>query len=225
MSQPAVAVAENSERRSEGLTQRNLSSDFWYNARSRLIAFWMIASWTPVVCSFPRIAEGTWTAFACTILGWICFAAGLTFRLWATLYIGGRKAASVVTQGPYSICRNPLYLGTFLIYLSQPLFLKSVLFGIGLLVPLALYLLAVIPAEEQHLRGRFGQAYDAYLRSAPRFWPKWSLYQSTEFLDVEARTLAKEFKRACGWLSLPFIAQALCLLRSDSRWPAWLPWF
>jgi hypothetical protein len=131
----------------------------------------------------------------------------------------------VVTHGPYSICRNPLYLGTFLIYFSQPLFLKSVLFGVGLLVPLVMYLLAVIPAEEQHLRAKFGKDYEDYLRAVPRFWPQWSRYQSTAFLDVEASGLTKEFKRACGWLTLPFIAQALCLMRSDPRWPAWLPWF
>ncbi len=220
-----VAVNENTERRSAELPTRNLSVDFWFNARSRLIAFWMIGSWTTVTCSSPRIAEGTWLAFGCTLLGWMSFAAGLTFRLWATLYIGGRKSASVVTQGPYSLCRNPLYLGTFLLYLSQPLFLKSALFGVGLLVPLALYLWAVIPAEEQYLGGRFGAAYADYLRSVPRLWPRWSLYQTPDFFDVEARTLAKEFKRACGWLSLPFIAQAVCLLRSDPEWPAWLPWF
>ena len=225
MNQPDVAVTENTERRIEEFPQRNLSLDYWFNARSRLIAFWMIASWIPVVSSFPRIAEGSWGAFVCTTLGWICFAAGLTFRIWATLYIGGRKSASVVTQGPYSLCRNPLYLGTFLLYFSQPLFLKSAIFGVGLLIPLALYLLAVIPAEEQHLRGKFGQAYDDYLRSTPRFWPCWSLYQSSEFMDVEVRTLAKEFKRACGWLSMPIIAQTLCLLRSESWWPAWMPWY
>ncbi len=224
MDQPDVAVTDNTERRTTEARPRNLSVDFWFNARSRLIVFWMIASWAPVICSSPRIFEGSWLAFGCTILGWVCFASGLTFRLWATLYIGGRKSASVVTQGPYSLCRNPLYLGTFLLYLSQPFFLKSALFGVGLLAPLALYLWAVIPAEEQYLRDKFGLSYEDYLQTVPRLWPKWSLYQTPEFLDVEARTLTKEFKRACGWLSLPFIAQAVCLLRSDPQWPAWLPW-
>jgi len=225
MDQPDVAVDDNTERRPAETRPRNLSADFWFNARSKLITFWLILSWIPVVFSHPQIVEGSWLAFACTSFGWLSFVAGLTFRIWATLFIGGRKSASVVTHGPYSLCRNPLYLGTFLLYLSQPLFLKSGIFGIGLLVPLALYLWTVIPAEEQYLRGRFGLAYEDYLKSVPRLWPKWSLYQSPEFLDVETRTLIKEFKRACGWLSMPFVAQAVCMLRNDLRWPAWFPWF
>ncbi|TIV31008.1 MAG: isoprenylcysteine carboxylmethyltransferase family protein, partial [Mesorhizobium sp.] len=35
---------------------------------------------------------------------------GIVGRLWSTLYIGGRKSSEVVTGGPYSITRNPLYL-------------------------------------------------------------------------------------------------------------------
>ena len=35
---------------------------------------------------------------------------GIVGRLWSTLYIGGRKSAEVVTGGPYSMTRNPLYV-------------------------------------------------------------------------------------------------------------------
>lgn len=226
MDHPDVAVDDNTERRpAEARTTSNLSVDFWFNARSKLITFWLILSWMPVVFSHPRIDESSWSAFACNCLGWLTFVAGLTFRFWATLFIGGRKSANVVIHGPYSLCRNPLYLGTFLLYLSQSFFLKSGIFGVGLLLPLALYLWAVIPAEEQHLSGRFGLAYEEYLKTVPRLWPQWSLYQAPEFLDVETRTLTKEFKRACGWLTMPFVAQAICLLRSDPRWPTYFPWF
>jgi protein-S-isoprenylcysteine O-methyltransferase Ste14 len=50
--------------------------------------------------------------------GW-CLWPGATLRLWSTLYIGGRKRVVLVSDGPYSLCRNPLYVGTFLIALSN----------------------------------------------------------------------------------------------------------
>jgi protein-S-isoprenylcysteine O-methyltransferase Ste14 len=35
-------------------------------------------------------------------------------RAWSTRYIGERKANLLVTEGPYSVSRNPLYLFSFL---------------------------------------------------------------------------------------------------------------
>jgi len=34
-------------------------------------------------------------------------------RAWCSLYIGGRKKAEIVSRGPYSITRNPLYVFSF----------------------------------------------------------------------------------------------------------------
>src|SRR5713226_3679090 len=44
------------------------------------------------------------------MVGVLLIFLGIVGRLWATLYIGGRKSAEVVTGGPYSITRNPLYV-------------------------------------------------------------------------------------------------------------------
>jgi protein-S-isoprenylcysteine O-methyltransferase Ste14 len=35
-------------------------------------------------------------------------------RIWCSLYIGGFKTNSLISGGPYSLCRNPLYFFSFL---------------------------------------------------------------------------------------------------------------
>ena len=35
---------------------------------------------------------------------------GILGRTWCSMYIGGHKLARLVTDGPYSVTRNPLYV-------------------------------------------------------------------------------------------------------------------
>src|SRR5262245_42792403 len=37
--------------------------------------------------------------------GWVFFLVYVAWRLWATLFIGGRKDRELQTEGPYSVCR------------------------------------------------------------------------------------------------------------------------
>ena len=70
----------------------------------------------------PMVAEETVLDVATDALAWLAFVGGATLRWWSTLYIGGHKQKSVVSAGPYSVSRNPLYLGSFLLWLSLALF-------------------------------------------------------------------------------------------------------
>lgn len=145
---------------------------------------------------------------------------GLAIRLWATLYIGGRKAKGVIDLGPYSVCRNPLYWGTVMVLLSQVLLFKSAIFAVGMIVPVVIYLLGVVPAEEAYLTQKLGEPYLDYRRRVPRWWPRWSQYTSPEVIDVDVKGLRAELMRILGWIWLPFIIQSLCAMRMQAWWYA-----
>lgn len=109
--------------------------------------------------------------------GALAITCGLGVRLWCTLYIGGRKNRELLSDGPYSLCRNPLYVGSML-----------AAFGIGLQTEMLTLAFAcglicwavfrtVVKREELYLLAEFGEPYRLYLQSTPRFWPRFSAYK------------------------------------------------
>lgn len=200
--------------------RRLIKHSFWYQWRSVITALSVMGCWTLGLMSAPRILEGTLAAWSLNALGWVFFTAGVAIRLWATLYIGGRKAKGVVEQGPYSVCRNPLYWGTLFVLLSAVLLFKSVIFGAGLIMPILIYMWGVVPAEEAYLTEKLGDEYLLYCSRVPRWWPQFSQYASPEDINLNIRGLRAECIRILGWIWLPFVVQTLCVLRMQSWWYA-----
>ena len=74
---------------------------------------------------------------------------------------------------PYRWVRNPIYISALLVVLGQAWLLPS--------LPLLVYLaglcigfhLFVVGYEEPTLRRSFGETYDAYLRTVPRWFPRY----------------------------------------------------
>lgn len=172
-----------------------------------------------ILFSKPLIAEGTWLDVSVDFLAWLAFVAGLVFRLWPTLYVGGRKCRVVVMQGPYSICRNPLYLGSLLLAISAGLFLKSLLFLAFLSIAALAYIHKIIPAEEAELRRALGEPYLDYCKRVPRFWPNFSLFSTPDAVEVLTNGLRMEAKRAFLWVWLPFAGELIAHLRAEQWWP------
>jgi protein-S-isoprenylcysteine O-methyltransferase Ste14 len=114
---------------------------------------------------------------AVEMFGVLLIFLGIVGRLWSTLYIGGRKSAEVVSDGPYSITRNPLYLFSSMAAAGVGAQMGSfvAMFGFGLLCAVAFHF--VILREERFLKEAMGAPYLAYLQRVPRFWPQLSLYR------------------------------------------------
>lgn len=169
--------------------------------------------------SEPVVGEQTLGNVVTDLLAWLSFATGAALRFWATLYVGDRKGQVVVSDGPYSLCRNPLYVGSLLIGLSVPLFLKSVIILMALGCVAVLYVVLTIPAEERELARLHGAVYLAYRAQTPRFLPTVRQIRTAPHIDVSVRALYREARKARGWVMLPITAELIAHLRHAPWWP------
>lgn len=80
-----------------------------------------------------------------------------------------RETTAIVTDGVYSVTRNPMYLAATLLYVAAALAADSVV-TLLLLVPLLIVLhYGVIRREERYLEAKFGEEYRRY-KAAVRRW-------------------------------------------------------
>lgn len=107
---------------------------------------------------------------------------GLTIGL-AYIVRGGKEgkpyAEGLVTEGIFNHCRNPLYVGNILMLLGVGILANS-LFYVGIMIPVFLFIYqAIVLAEENFLRGKFGPGFDEYCKKVNRWWPRLSGLGST----------------------------------------------
>lgn len=105
-------------------------------------------------------------------------------RLWSTLYIGGRKNAEIVSKGPYSLTRNPLYLFSAIGATGVGAQTGSVVVALVFGLATALAFTIVIAREEKFLRDGFGPAFDDYCARVPRLFPRFHGFDSGGELRV-----------------------------------------
>jgi protein-S-isoprenylcysteine O-methyltransferase Ste14 len=148
-------------------------------------------------------------------LGGIVLAAiGMVGRIWCLTYSSGYKSSELVTQGPYSVCRNPLYFFSFVGLVGIGLATETFTLTLVLIAFFALVYPAVIAGEEEFLRGKFGQSYIAYCERTPRFFPRRRLFVEPESYVVQPRTLRRSLGGVIWFIGLPVAIQLLVSLRA-----------
>lgn len=117
-------------------------------------------------------------------------------RLWCSIYISGYKDSRLIQEGPYSICRNPLYFCNMIGGVGLGLATETLLIPVLIIVAFAFYYPKVVREEEEELRSNFGAKYETYCRLTPRFFPIFSLYHAPEKYTVNTRILTRELFRS-----------------------------
>jgi protein-S-isoprenylcysteine O-methyltransferase Ste14 len=81
------------------------------------------------------------------------------------------KASTLAVRGPYTMVRNPMYLGRYFIVLGFMMLLGNWWVLAGYTILYWLYMDARVQREERRLRPIFGESYDRYCATVRRFVP------------------------------------------------------
>lgn len=109
--------------------------------------------------------------------GILLYIIGFIIAVWAKLEMKNfwelparhehRRQNKLITTGPFSFSRNPIYMGFILIFLGFSLALKSYL--VFLIIPYLIMVNYVIEKEEKILTKHFGKEYLEYKKRVRRF--------------------------------------------------------
>lgn len=108
-------------------------------------------------------------------------------RLWCSLYIAGYKTDTLITQGPYSVCRNPLYFFSLVGAIGVGLATETVLIPTLIFLAFAVYYPLVIKSEEAGLLKMHGTAFSTYFQRVPRFFPRLSQFTEPDEYVVKPK--------------------------------------
>jgi len=160
----------------------------------------------------PSVPTDSGVSFILESTGYVFLLAGLAIRMWSILYVGGRKSRELVTEGPYSICRNPLYVGTFFLAIGAGLCFENLpLLAATVAVILPVHLVAA-KMEEHHLQATFPVKYPQYRRRVPRFWPRFHNYRSQKTLVISVHAIRRATVDAVCVLLIPLVEDFLEIL-------------
>ena len=101
-------------------------------------------------------------------------------RVWCLSYIAGVKNEVMVTEGPYSVVRNPLYVFNFIGAVGFGLAVENPLLAALLALGFSVFYPSVVWHEEAAMAQSFGESYARYRDSTPRWLPRWSNFHEPE---------------------------------------------
>jgi protein-S-isoprenylcysteine O-methyltransferase Ste14 len=172
--------------------------------------------------------EDSWVDFTLEISGLILVLMAVIGRSWCTLYIAGRKDRVLVTEGPYALCRNPLYFFSALGAVGVAAGTETLTFMAGVALIFALYYPYVIREEEKKLLALHGERFAQYRREVPAFFPRLAALRSFregEELTVNPRLFRKHLFSAIWFVIAYLVVHSLEWFHEKQMLPVYFHWY
>lgn len=145
---------------------------------------------------------------------------GLALRAWAGGNAGDHtrtatiEAPRLATGGPYAYVRNPIYLASIILGLGMVGLLGDPWMLLLCVAVFAFLYIAIVPAEEQFLRARFGEAYARYCANVPRMLPRLRRWAGAETQPFDRTVLLGESRIALVLVAIYFSLHSASWLRA-----------
>ncbi|MDE3057956.1 MAG: isoprenylcysteine carboxylmethyltransferase family protein [Bacteroidota bacterium] len=132
---------------------------------------------------------------ASLVVGFVFAACGEAVRLWSVSIAGSETRTTgpvggthLVTEGPFSHVRNPLYVGNIFLYVGFGIMSNALIpwLQLGAVIFFFLQYSLIVSKEEEHLRSAFGEEYRRYMEAVPRFLPRLKRYTGEHSFHREA---------------------------------------
>lgn len=159
------------------------------------------------------------TGLAAQAAGFVLVAGATLWRLWASVFVAGRKDSELVTDGPYARCRHPLYFGSLVAGLGIGLTTRSVVITAVVAAVLAVTLWRAAAREDEWLAARHGAAWRQYRAQVPAWLPRLVRSPAPDFRAVQLRIYRKAFLDAGSMLGLWLLIVLVDALRTRGGWP------
>jgi protein-S-isoprenylcysteine O-methyltransferase Ste14 len=140
--------------------------------------------------------------------GFVLVTVAALGRLWTSLFIAGRKDATLVQAGPYAACRHPLYALSLIAMLGIGLATRSLVLLLALLLLASVLHLRAMRVEDALLEATHGDAARRYRAQVPALLPDLSRYSVPETLSIQPRVVWKAVLDAASLLLAFALVQA-----------------
>lgn len=179
--------------------------------KSRILNSWIIAAVTMglLVLTSPISSNEDALHVSIDTLGLMLVTICALGRVYSSAFLGGYKNQKLITQGPFSAVRNPLYL--FSLIGVTGLALTTVHPAAMFFVTPSFFILYhfLIKREEAFLKQQFGKEYEDYMKKVPRLIPSFKNTTTPEVIEVKPEFIKNAVIDAIWWFIGFWILESL----------------